>query len=292
MFQIFAAISIIFIMISTSCYVVETIPELKKCTVETDSSNESNFVIVGGLFADNNDSILDANVTDENTTVILKEQLKSQFILYFTNCLSMQIFKAIETACVVWFTLELTMRFIVCPNRLKFLVAPLNIIDFMASANIYLEVMLVLLNLNGQNIDDGFKKAVNILRTVTVLRILKFIRYFEDLRLLVKTFKSAKKELSMLCIFVCVTVLIYSCLLYEIEKDSTGSLFVSVPASAWWSIVTLTTVGFGDIVPTTTLGKIVGGFACVTGIIIIALPVSVLVEHFTAAYKKKKRSLD
>lgn len=202
----------------------------------------------------------------------------------------MQIFKGFETVCVLWFTLELLMRFLVCPNKCKFLTAPLNVIDFMASANIYLEVLLVVLNFGRKDLNDGFIKAINILRTVTVLRILKCIRYFEDLRLLVKTFKAAKKELGMLCIFVMVTVLIYSCLLYEIEKDEPNSAYISVPASAWWSIVTLTTVGFGDVTPTTALGKIFGGFACVTGIIIIALPVSVLVEHFTAAYKKKNKN--
>lgn len=204
---------------------------------------------------------------------------------FFSNCLGMQKFEILEIICLLWFTFEMGLRFFSCPSKLKFF-TPLNVIDVLACFPLYIEILLWLFRVNSKKLSFGLLLIFRCLRTVTVLRILKLSRYSKDLRILGNTLLSAKKELFMLSLFLFVSVLVYSSLLYQVEHDEPNTKFTSVPATMWWAIVTLTTVGYGDMCPTTTAGKFVGIMTCMTGIMIVALPVSVLIEHFVSTYNR------
>jgi len=130
---------------------------------------------------------------------------------------------------------------------------------------------------------------LRVLRLVRVARIAKLSRHSRRLNLLMRTMGESRKELSFLFIFFGITVVIYSSIIYFIESKalcgrSNGEIynpsFQSIPHGFWWSAVTMTTVGYGDAVPCTPTGKLIGFFCAISGVICAALPVPSIVGNF------------
>lgn len=258
--------------------IVSSIPDLQYCP-----QNGTDNIIYSDTCNNDDNANLTINETCESLLLSESESLLS-------HCVGTRVFEVIDTVCVIWFSLELLFRAFFSPSICEFIKNPLNIIDGLSILPYYLEVIMWLVAVDTKKVHDIYRVLVflRVLRTLRVLRVLKLARYVEELRVLGGTIVSAKNELGMLIVFVIISVLIFGSLMYDLEKDVLGTQFTSIPAACWWSLVTLTTVGYGDVVPTTVGGKIIGGITCVTGILVIALPVTVLVEHFNNVYKKTK----
>ncbi len=151
-----------------------------------------------------------------------------------------------EYTCVVWFTLEFFARLLVAPDRLAFAKDVLNIVDALSIFPFHVEFVMMA---TGRSITEDLKNvkgallAMRVLRVLRVARVFKLARYSAGLQSFLRTFASSHKELGMLMMFFSSSVLLFSTTVYFMEKDAENSPFVSIPATFWWAIVTMTTVG-------------------------------------------------
>nr|XP_041568942.1 potassium voltage-gated channel subfamily C member 1 isoform X1 [Taeniopygia guttata] len=196
----------------------------------------------------------------------------------------------VEGLCVVWFTFEFLMRVSFCPDKRDFIKSSLNIIDFVAILPFYLEVGLRGLSSKAAKDVLGFLRVV---RFVRILRIFKLTRHFVGLRVLGHTLRASTNEFLLLVIFLALGVLIFATMIYYAERigadpdDVTGSrhtYFKNIPIGFWWAVVTMTTLGYGDMYPMTWSGMLVGALCALAGVLTIAMPVPVIVNNFGMYY--------
>lgn len=189
-----------------------------------------------------------------------------------------EAFFYIECACNAWFTFEIIIRLIVAPNKFYFMKAPVNIIDIVATLSFYLDFLLTKL-----------KQESDILEFFSIIRILrlfKLTRHSAGLKILIHTFKASAKELSLLIFFLVLGIVIFAALIFYAERIeyNPNNDFDSIPVGLWWAIVTMTTVGYGDMAPKTYVGMFVGALCALAGVLTIALPVPVIVSNFALFY--------
>ncbi|RCN42167.1 Ion channel [Ancylostoma caninum] len=94
------------------------------------------------------------------------------------------------------------------------------------------------------------------------------------------TLRSSARQLGMMGMVLSTGVVFFSTLLYFVEKDEEDTPFTSIPAAFWWAIVTMTTVGYGDYVPVTIPGKLIASGAIISGVLVLALPITIIVDNF------------
>ena len=134
-----------------------------------------------------------------------------------------------------------------------------------------------------------YLEDVDGLRSLRVSRLFKLARHLDELKVLVKTVRSTWRELCMILFFILITTAIFSGWTFYVEYEAQKDSFSSIPASAWFVIVSLTNVGYGDMVPVTIMGKVLGALCTLAGVLVIALPSPVIVTKFRLYYEKKKR---
>lgn len=185
----------------------------------------------------------------------------------------------IECVCNAWFTFEIIVRFTVSPSKFDFIRAPVNIIDFVATLSFYIDFMLSELDFSNADILEFFS-------IIRILRLFKLTRHSPGLKILIHTFKASAKELTLLIFFLVLGIVIFASLVYYAERiqDNPQNDFTSIPVGLWWAIVTMTTVGYGDMVPKTYVGMFVGALCALAGVLTIALPVPVIVSNFAMVY--------
>ncbi|TSQ23937.1 Potassium voltage-gated channel subfamily C member 2 [Bagarius yarrelli] len=196
----------------------------------------------------------------------------------------------VEGMCVIWFTIEVFTRVIFCPDKAEFFKSSLNIIDFVAILPFYLEMALSGLSSKAAKDVLGFLRVV---RFVRILRIFKLTRHFVGLRVLGHTLRASTNEFLLLIIFLALGVLIFATMIYYAERigadpaDPTASAhtsFKNIPIGFWWAVVTMTTLGYGDMYPETWSGMLVGALCALAGVLTIAMPVPVIVNNFGMYY--------
>jgi voltage-gated potassium channel len=187
-----------------------------------------------------------------------------------------------EWVITIFFTFEYIARVITVKKPSSYIFSFYGIIDFLSTIPLYLSFILV-----GSN----FLLTVRALRLLRVFRILKITRYIGESNKLRKALIDSRPKIFVFLFAVLIISIIAGTLMYIVEGEESG--FVSIPVSVYWCIVTLTTVGFGDIAPITPLGQFIAAVIMIMGYGIIAVPTGIVsAEYVNAGAKKKKITLD
>ena len=186
----------------------------------------------------------------------------------------------LEIFSVAVFTIEYALRYWSCPeapeyqkdispsvSRLKYIFTPMAIIDLLAIAPFYLAFL--------------FSIDLRFLRVLRLLRIFKLTRYSEAMTTLLKVLRDEISSFAAAIFIMLVIMIIAASGIYLLEHKHQPEIYGSIPQSMWWSIVTLTTVGYGDVFPITLLGKVFAAVIMVAGVGLVALPTGILASSFS-----------
>lgn len=192
-----------------------------------------------------------------------------------------EAFFFIECACNAWFTFELLIRFLVAPSKMEFVKDPINIIDFTATLSFYADLVVRYSKIAASDND-----IIEFFSMIRIMRLLKLLRHSSGLRILIHTFKASVRELILLIFFLALFIIVFASLIFYAERlqYNPENDFVSIPNGLWWAVVTMTTIGYGDMTPKTYVGMFVGSACALMGVLTIALPVPVIVSNFTMFY--------
>jgi len=180
----------------------------------------------------------------------------------------------IEWIITIIFTLEYMARIWSHPKPINYIFSFYGIIDFLAIIPTYLDVIFA---------GAMTLAVIRGLRLLRIFRILKITRYSREGRIIVEALKASRVKILVFLFAVVMVVLIIGTLMYLIEGKDSG--FTSIPAGIYWAIVTLTTVGFGDITPVTTLGKFIASFVMILGYGVIAVPTGIVTFEIASSIK-------
>lgn len=198
------------------------------------------------------------------------------------------LFQALETFSIVVFSVEYIVRIWTAPEdpayrrrlgRLRYSYSPMAIVDLLSILPFYLGLLS-----NFVAIDLRIIRIVRILR---VFRILKIGRYLKALVMLEAVLKERKEQIFLSVMFVVFLLVIVSTIMFYVENEAQPETFSSIPATMWWGISTLTTVGYGDMIPQTPIGRLLGGMIAILGIGLFALPAAILTSGITDYFRKK-----
>ncbi|XP_059832924.1 potassium voltage-gated channel subfamily S member 2-like isoform X2 [Hypanus sabinus] len=195
-------------------------------------------------------------------------------------------FEIVEHFCIGWFTLELLARMFASPSLLQFFRLPLNVIDLMSILPFYL-TLLVNLAVDSSPTLPNLGRMLQVLRLMRIFRILKLARHSTGLRSLGATLKHSYREVGLLLLYLSVGVSVFSVVAYTIEKEENSGL-TTIPSCWWWATVSMTTVGYGDVVPISIGGKLTASACILAGILVVVLPITLIFNKFSHFYRRQK----
>uniref|UniRef100_A0A7S1GCL1 Ion transport domain-containing protein n=1 Tax=Bicosoecida sp. CB-2014 TaxID=1486930 RepID=A0A7S1GCL1_9STRA len=194
---------------------------------------------------------------------------------------------AFEAGCMVIFLVEIGMRQWSSTSWMAYFVDPLNDLDVLI-------VVFWVLGLVMAASGFGDVRVIRLLRLVRIARVFKLSRFSGTIHLLLEVITSSTQSLVLLLFFVFVTIVLFSSAMFYIEggdqhdelyreRGLPGNPFTSIPATVYWCVVTVTSIGYGDIFPLTDVGRMVAVTAVVVGSVVVAMPLSVISTHFLKA---------
>ncbi|MGY3212009.1 ion transporter [Mucilaginibacter sp. HD30] len=215
-----------------------------------------------------------------NLLAVCLETVESLYLTYRSW------FNYFELGSVVIFSLEYLLRVWSCTSmsryrhplygRLKYVTSPGMLVDLAAILPFYLP-------LSGLDL-----RSLRLLRIIRFMRFFKLARFLNASRVIRRVFTSKKEELLISVLMVFALIILAASLMYFVEHDTQPDKFSSIPETMWWSVATLTTVGYGDVYPVTPIGKTLTACISILGIGMFALPAGILASGFSEEFKKKE----
>uniref|UniRef100_A0A0C9RJ13 Shaw protein n=1 Tax=Fopius arisanus TaxID=64838 RepID=A0A0C9RJ13_9HYME len=246
--KIIGVISVFFICVSIVSFCLKTHPDMRVPVIEGRTSRRGN----------------------ETSTTYDKIETNAHDAFFYIECM-----------CNAWFTIEFICRITASPNRWAFLRTTVNLIDMVATLSFYIDLALQKFAAHLGNAD-----ILEFFSIIRILRLFKLTRHSSGLKILMQTFRASAKELTLLIFFLVLGIVVFASLVYYAERIQSNpeNDFKSIPLGLWWALVTMTTVGYGDMVPKTYPGMFVGALCALAGVLTIALPVPVIVSNFAMYY--------
>ncbi len=215
-----------------------------------------------------------------NAAAIMIESLDSVYEIYHKKLIWFETFSvcffASDYFLRVWSITENSRFQHPVRGRLKYMLTPMAMIDLFAFFPYFLAMYIQ---------DFEYVKLFAILR---FFRFLKVVRYIKAVKIFGNVLKNKQHELSFSFVFILFVLLLVSTLMYYVEHEAQPEDFKSIPHTMWWAVATLTTVGYGDVVPVTTTGKILGGIIAILGIGLVAIPSGIMAAGFTEEIRKER----
>lgn len=185
-----------------------------------------------------------------------------------------------EWIITIFFTIEYIARVITIKKPFKYIFSFYGIIDFISTIPLYLSYIFV---------GSQVLLAVRALRLLRVFRILKLVQFLGEASQLTRALKASRTKIAVFIYAVLILSVIMGTVMYLVEDDAAG--FTSIPRSIYWAIVTLTTVGYGDIAPQTPLGQLIATIVMILGYGIIAVPTGIVTSEFTKQDKSEDEKI-
>ena len=176
----------------------------------------------------------------------------------------------------ILFTVEYVLRLVSVGRPLAYATSFFGVVDLMAILPTYLSILIP---------GAQYLLVIRILRVLRIFRILKLVQYLGEARMLIQALRASSRKITVFLAVVLTLVTIFGSLIYLIEDPKDG--FTSIPKSIYWSIVTLTTVGYGDISPKTNLGQLLSALIMIIGYGIIAVPTGIVTVELAQAFKRQ-----
>jgi voltage-gated potassium channel len=173
------------------------------------------------------------------------------------------------------FTIEYILRLYSVGQSRSYATSFFGVVDLMAVVPTYLSILFP---------GSQYFMVIRILRVLRIFRVLKLVQYLGEARLLMQALRASRRKVTVFLFVVLTLVVVFGSLMYIIEDSQSG--FTSIPQSIYWAIVTLTTVGYGDISPQTGLGQTLAALIMIIGYAIIAVPTGIVTAELAQVYKK------
>ncbi|XP_036364622.1 potassium voltage-gated channel protein Shaw-like [Octopus sinensis] len=185
----------------------------------------------------------------------------------------------IDFICLAFFSCDLFFRFITCPEWKNFAKNSLNYVDFVAILPDYIDIIVVYTV--EANVALETMHYVNLLRIFRALRIFRLVRYVPGLWIMLYTFKASFWDLLLMICFMNVGMIMFATFIYYAEEENFHHILIGM----WWALITMTTVGYGDMIPTSSVGKLIGSVCAIAGVLMVGFTVPIIVNHFSMYYK-------
>ncbi|MCL7489191.1 MAG: ion transporter [Desulfobulbaceae bacterium] len=192
------------------------------------------------------------------------------------RALHMSLLYGIEWFFTLLFTAEYILRLLCVGRPVKYALSFYGLVDLLAVIPTYISIVLP---------GSHYLLVIRILRILRIFRILKLAPYIGEAQFLMKALQSSKRKIFVFLFAVLTMVVIFGSLMYVIEGGENG--FTSIPRSIYWAIVTMTTVGYGDISPQTILGQTIASMIMILGYGIIAVPTGIVTVEMSHAFNRK-----
>lgn len=184
---------------------------------------------------------------------------------------------AAEWIFTILFTLEYVVRLYCTPQPLRYARSFYGIVDLLAIIPTYLSVLMP---------GAQYLLVVRLLRVLRVFRVLKIVQYMGEAEMLIEALRNSRRKISVFIFAVLTLIVVFGSIMYMVEGAKHG--FTSIPRSIYWTIVTITTVGYGDISPETPVGQFLASIIMMVGYAIIAVPTSIVSVEMAHAARGQK----
>ena len=192
--------------------------------------------------------------------------------------------------CIIFFTTDLVLRFVTCPQRRQFFRNFLNVVDLVIVVAMWIAFLLVSIEVDLTS-SDSLLWTYLVVKGCIILRLLRLFRlgkHVSGLKVLYLAMKASLQELGLLLLMFMITTSLFGSVIFYAEFFEQSAHFNSVAIAIWWAVITLTTVGYGDFYPTTPFGYVVGGACSICGLLLLSMPIAIIATNFNNYYNKNK----